>query len=254
MSLSFRIIPCLDVAQGRVVKGVNFKNLTDQGDPVELARHYYEEGADEITFLDVLATVENRGTFLDIVEKTAEHVFIPLTVGGGIRSTSDVKELLNSGADKISLNSAAIARPELISEISQDFGAQVIVLSLDVLADDSFSSGYVVTTHGGRKKSGLDVVEWIRNAEKRGIGEILLNSIDTDGTQMGFNLPLIELVRSVTDVPIIASGGAGSSQDFAPACIAGADAALAASIFHSGRISIEEVKTHLSEVGVVVRV
>lgn len=253
MSLSFRIIPCLDVAQGRVVKGVNFKNLTDQGDPVELAQHYYQQGADEITFLDVLATVENRATFLDIVEHTAEHVFIPLTVGGGIRSTTDVKDLLGSGADKISLNSAAIARPELISEISQDFGSQVIVLSLDVLADQAFKSGYVVTTHGGRKKTDLDLVDWIHTASERGIGEILLNSIDSDGTQMGFNLPLIELVRSVTDVPIIASGGAGSAQDFVPASHAGADAALAASIFHNGHISIADVKTELSDAGVMVR-
>lgn len=254
MSLSFRIIPCLDVAQGRVVKGVNFKNLTDQGDPVELARHYYHQGADEITFLDVLATVENRGTFLDIVELTAEHVFIPLTVGGGIRSTSDVKDLLDRGADKISLNSAAIARPQLLSEISQEFGAQVIVLSLDVLADDSYNSGYVVTTHGGRERTNLDVVDWIHAASERGIGEILLNSIDTDGTQKGFNLSLIELVRSVSDVPIIASGGAGSIQDFVQASIAGADAALAASIFHNGHISIAEVKAELSQAGIMVRV
>jgi imidazole glycerol-phosphate synthase subunit HisF len=253
MSLSFRVIPCLDVANGRVVKGVNFKNLTDQGNPVELAKHYYQQGADEITFLDVLATVENRGTFLDIVEQTAEQVFIPLTVGGGIRSTTDVKDLLHSGADKISLNSAAIARPELISEISHNFGSQVIVLSLDVLEDASFKSGYVVTTHGGREKTNLDLVDWITAASERGIGEILLNSIDSDGTQKGFNLPLIELVRSVTDVPIIASGGAGSAQDFVPASTAGADAALAASIFHNGQISIANVKTELSQAGVMVR-
>jgi cyclase len=254
LSLSFRIIPCLDVAQGRVVKGVKFKNLADQGDPVELATHYYHQGADEITFLDVLATVENRSTFLDIVEKTAENVFIPLTVGGGIRSASDVKEVLNSGADKISLNSAAISRPELFTEISDQFGSQVIVLSLDVLQDDSFQSGYVVTTHGGRKRTNLDLVDWILQASQRGVGEILLNSIDADGTQQGFNIPLIKLVRSVTDVPIIASGGAGSTKDFVPARHAGADAALAASIFHSGRISISDVKTELSDAGVKVRV
>lgn len=253
MSLSFRIIPCLDVAHGRVVKGINFKDLADQGDPVELASYYYLNGADELTFLDVLATVENRGVFLDIVEKTADSVFIPLTVGGGIRSVSDVSDALRSGADKISLNSAAITRPELISDISERFGSQVIVLSMDVLADASFPSGYVVTTHGGRTKTHLDAIEWLKIALQRGIGEILLNSIDADGTQRGFNIPLIERVRSETDVPLIASGGAGTAADFYPACTAGADAALAASIFHSERVSIAEVKKHLTDSGVMVR-
>lgn len=253
MSLSVRIIPCLDVADGRVVKGVNFLNLKDQGDPVELASYYYQQGADEITFLDVKATVENRSTMFDVVARTADAVFIPLTVGGGVRSVDDVAQLLAHGADKVGVNSAAIKRPDLIDEISGRYGAQVLVLSLDITRSNATPSGFVVTTHGGRELTDIDAVEWAREAINRGAGELLVNSIDADGTKNGFDLELISAVREVSSVPVIASGGAGSANDFPPAITAGADAALAASIFHTKAVTIGEVKAVLASEGFEVR-
>jgi cyclase len=253
MSLAVRVIPCLDVADGRVVKGVNFLNLTDQGDPVELAARYYEQGADELTFLDVKATVDYRSTMYDVVARTADAVFIPLTVGGGIRSADDVAKLLASGADKIGVNSAAIARPALIDDIAQRFGAQVIVLSLDVTRAATTPSGFVVTTHGGREKTSIDALEWASEAIGRGAGELLVNSIDADGTKAGFDIELVSAMRAISTVPVIASGGAGRASDFAPAIEAGADAVLAASIFHSGAVSIAEVKADLVAHGLTVR-
>jgi len=253
MSVAVRIIPCLDVADGRVVKGVNFLNLTDQGDPVELAQYYYKQGADEITFLDVTATVENRSTMFEVVARTADAVFIPLTVGGGVRTVEDVSQLLAHGADKVGVNSAAIKRPELIDEISSRYGAQVLVLSLDITRSAHTPSGFVVTTHGGRELTEIDALEWTREAIDRGAGELLVNSIDADGTKDGFDLELISAVREVSSVPVIASGGAGSARDFSPAISAGADAALAASIFHSKAVTISEVKNSLRADGFEVR-
>lgn len=253
MSLSVRIIPCLDVSAGRVVKGVNFRDLRDAGDPVELARSYYAQGADEVTFLDVSATVDGRETMYDVVARAADEVFIPLTVGGGVRSADDVARLLASGADKVSVNSAALARPLLIDEIASRFGAQVLVLSLDITRSDKAASGFVVTTHGGRTETEIDAVDWTREAQERGVGELLVNSIDADGTKMGFDLELISLITVNSHVPIIASGGAGRAQDFAPAVAAGADAVLAASIFHSGDVSISAVKKDLATHGYEVR-
>ncbi len=253
MTVAVRIIPCLDVADGRVVKGVNFLNLTDQGDPVELARYYYEQGADEITFLDVKATVENRGNMFDVVARTADAVFIPLTVGGGVRTVEDVAQLLAHGADKVGVNSAAIIRPDLIDEISSRYGAQVLVLSLDITRSVHTDSGFAVTTHGGRELTDIDALEWAREAINRGAGELLVNSIDADGTKDGFDLELISAVREISSVPVIASGGAGSADDFSPAISAGADAALAASIFHSKAVTISEVKDSLRGDGFEVR-
>lgn len=253
MTLACRVIPCLDVAAGRVVKGVNFENLRDMGDPVELAALYFAQGADELTFLDVTATVDDRLTTYDVVRRTAEEVFIPLTVGGGVRSAEDVARLLGVGADKVGVNSAAIARPELIGEIADRFGAQVLVLSLDVKRAEGTRSGFVVTTHGGRTATSLDALDWAREAIDRGAGELLVNSIDADGTKAGFDLELIALMRELSSVPVIASGGAGSAADFAPAVHAGADAVLAASVFHSGQLSIGDVKAALSSEGIVVR-
>ena len=253
MSLACRVIPCLDVAAGRVVKGVNFENLRDMGDPVELAALYYAQGADELTFLDVTATVDDRSTTYDVVRRTAEEVFIPLTVGGGVRSAEDVARLLGVGADKVGVNSAAIARPALIGEIADRFGAQVLVLSLDVKRSDATRSGFVVTTHGGRTATTLDAVDWASEAIERGAGELLVNSIDADGTRDGFDLELVALMREVASVPVIASGGAGKLSDFAPAVRAGADAVLAASVFHSGLFSIGDVKTQLMDEGIEVR-
>lgn len=253
MTLAVRVIPCLDVASGRVVKGVNFLDLKDQGDPVELAAQYYEQGADELTFLDVKATVDNRSTMFDVVARTADAVFIPLTVGGGIRTADDVSRLLASGADKIGINSAAIARPDLIDDIALRFGAQVTVLSLDVTRSPHTSSGFVVTTHGGRELTDIDAVMWATEAINRGAGELLVNSIDADGTKLGFDLELVAAMRDVSSVPVIASGGAGKTSDFAPAVEAGADAVLAASIFHSGAVTIAEVKADLSAHGITVR-
>lgn len=253
MSLAVRVIPCLDVAAGRVVKGVNFQNLRDMGDPVELAQHYVEQGADEVTFLDVTATVDNRATTYDVVRRTAEQVFVPLTVGGGVRSVDDVTRLLSVGADKIGVNSAAIARPDLIGEIADRYGAQVLVLSLDVKRATGTPSGFVVTTHGGRTETSLDALEWARESIERGAGELLVNSIDADGTRDGFDLELIRLMREVSSVPIIASGGAGEPHHFPPAIEAGADAVLAASVFHSGHLTVTDVKDALRGAGMTVR-
>lgn len=253
MALVCRVIPCLDVAAGRVVKGVNFENLRDMGDPVELAREYFRQGADELTFLDVTATVDERATTYDVVRRTAEEVFIPLTVGGGVRTTNDVARLLAVGADKIGVNSAAIARPGLVDEIADRFGAQVLVLSLDVKRSSSTPSGFVVTTHGGRTETALDALAWAREAIERGAGELLVNSIDADGTKAGFDLELVRLMREVSSVPVIASGGAGSADDFGPAVEAGADAVLAASVFHSGQLTIGDVKAAMRADGIAVR-
>jgi cyclase len=250
MGVAVRVIPCLDVAAGRVVKGVNFLNLRDAGDPVELARKYYEQGADEITFLDVKATVDNRDTMFETVKQTAEQVFIPLTVGGGVRSTEDVAKLLGHGADKVGVNSAAIARPALIDEIADRFGAQVLVLSLDVKRS---GGRFVVTTHGGREETDLDALDWAREAIERGAGELLVNSIDADGTKEGFDLELVGAMREISRVPVIASGGAGALPHFAPAVAAGADAVLAASVFHNGELTVGDVKDALSAEGIVTR-
>ncbi len=253
MTLSTRVIPCLDVDSGRVVKGVNFQDLVDQGDPVELAQRYGQQGADEVTFLDVTATVDGRATTLDMVRRTAETLFIPLTVGGGVRSVDDVATLLAHGADKISVNSAAIARPELIDEIAARFGAQVCVVSLDVTRDNTAPSGFVVTTHGGRQRTTIDALAWARESVERGAGELLVNSIDADGTKEGFDLELIRLLRPEVRVPLVASGGAGEREHFAPAIAAGADAVLAASVFHSGQFTVADVKEELAQSGVIVR-
>jgi len=247
-----RVIPCLDVAAGRVVKGINFEGLRDIGDPVELASRYYQEGADEVTFLDVHASSENRKTMLDVVTKCAEQVFIPLTVGGGISSLADVTSLLAAGADKVSVGSAGIATPALLEEIVREHGSQVLVISLD-LKRASRPSGFGVTSHGGKNLTDLDALQWIRQVEELGAGELLVNSIDADGTKSGFDLELVELIKSQSSLPVIASGGAGKVQDFVDAARAGADAVLAASVFHEGEISIGEVKKALSEASVEVR-
>lgn len=252
MTLSIRIIPCLDVTDGRVVKGINFTNLVDAGDPVEMASLYNSEGADELTFLDISASVIGRETTLDVVRRTAEQVFIPLTVGGGIRSVDDVDRLLRAGADKISINTAAIARPELIAEIADRFGSQVLVLSVDARRANT-DSGYEVTTHGGRESAGLDALKWVENACALGVGEILLNSMDADGTRAGYDIGMISAVRAITKVPLIASGGAGSQEDFAAALVAGADALLAASVFHFGVHRIGDIKGYLKGQGYPVR-
>ncbi|MEU4836285.1 imidazole glycerol phosphate synthase subunit HisF [Streptosporangium sp. NPDC023615] len=256
MTVAVRVIPCLDVDAGRVVKGVNFENLRDAGDPVELARRYDAEGADELTFLDITASSSDRSTMYDVVSRTAEQVFIPLTVGGGVRSVEDVDRLLRAGADKVGLNTAAIARPELLTEASQRYGAQCIVLSVDarrVVDGPPTVSGFEVTTHGGRRGTGIDAVEWARRGEELGVGEILLNSMDGDGTRDGYDLELIRLVRAAVSVPVIASGGAGSLEHFPPAVEAGADAVLAASVFHFGQLKIGDVKETLRLAGHPVR-
>jgi cyclase len=247
-----RVIPCLDVAAGRVVKGVNFEGLRDVGDPVELASRYYQEGADEVTFLDVHASSENRKTMLDVVTKCAEQVFIPLTVGGGISSLADVTSLLAAGADKVSVGSAGIANPALLEEIVREHGSQVLVISLD-LKRASRPSGFGVTSHGGKNLTDLDALEWIRQVEDLGAGELLVNSIDADGTKSGFDIELVELIKSKSSLPVIASGGAGKVEDFVEAARAGADAVLAASVFHEGEISIGEVKRALNQASVEVR-
>jgi cyclase len=252
MSLSVRIIPCLDVTDGRVVKGVNFTDLVDAGDPVEMASLYNLEGADELTFLDISASATNRETTYDVVARTAEQVFIPLTVGGGVRTVDDVDRLLRAGADKVSVNTAAIARPDLISEISHRFGNQVLVLSVDARRART-PSGFEVTTHGGRTSTGLDALSWIEDATQRGIGEVLLNSMDADGTRAGYDIGMISRIREISSLPLIASGGAGSLEDFAAAIEAGADALLAASVFHFGIHRITDVKKYLSEHGYPVR-
>ncbi|WP_203999022.1 imidazole glycerol phosphate synthase subunit HisF [Virgisporangium aurantiacum] len=251
MSVAVRVIPCLDVDAGRVVKGVNFVNLRDAGDPVELAAAYDAAGADELVFLDVTASSDGRATMLDVVRRTAETVFIPLCVGGGVRAVSDVDTLLRAGADKVGVNTAAIARPELISEIAERFGSQVLTLSLDVRRNDTGS--FEVTTHGGRRGTGIDAIEWAARAAELGAGEILLNSMDRDGTKDGFDLELITAVRAAVTIPVIASGGAGAVSHFPPAVRAGADAVLAASVFHFGELKIADVKHELSAAGVSVR-
>ena len=255
--LAVRVIPCLDVDAGRVVKGVNFANLRDAGDPVELAAVYDAEGADELTFLDVTASSSGRDTMLDVVRRTAEQVSIPLTVGGGVRAVADVDALLRAGADKVSVNTAAIARPELLAELARQFGSQCIVLSVDARTVPAGGvptrSGWEVTTHGGRQGTGIDAVEWARRGAELGVGEILLNSMDADGTKAGFDLPMLRAVRAVVTVPVIASGGAGAVGDFAPAVRAGADAVLAASVFHFGELTIGEVKAAMAAAGVTVR-
>ncbi|HSV65386.1 MAG TPA: imidazole glycerol phosphate synthase subunit HisF [Mycobacteriales bacterium] len=270
--VAVRVIPCLDVDAGRVVKGVNFAGLRDAGDPVELARRYDAEGADELTFLDVTASAQHRETTYEVVRRTAEEVFIPLTVGGGIRAVSDVDALLRAGADKVSVNTAAIARPELIAEIAERFGSQVLVLSLDVRRavgsaghphpsgtaghphpSGATPSGFEVTTHGGRRGTGIDAVWWAARGQELGVGEILLNSMDADGTRAGFDTELIRAVRAVSTVPVIASGGAGAAADFPPAVAAGADAVLAASVFHFGTLRIADAKAALRAAGHPVR-
>jgi len=252
MSLSIRIIPCLDVTDGRVVKGVNFTNLIDAGDPVEMASLYDTEGADELTFLDISASSSNRETTLDVVRRTAEQVFIPLTVGGGIRSVEDVDRLLRAGADKVSINTAAIVRPELIAEIADRFGSQVLVLSVDARRART-ESGFEVTTHGGREGTDIDALAWVEKACALGVGEILLNSMDADGTRAGYDIGMITAVRAISKVPLIASGGAGTLEDFARALDAGADALLAASVFHFGIHRIGDVKRYLDAQGYSIR-
>jgi len=251
VSVAVRVIPCLDVDAGRVVKGVNFVNLRDAGDPVELAAAYDAAGADELVFLDVTASSDGRATMLDVVRRTAETVFIPLCVGGGVRAVSDVDTLLRAGADKVGVNTAAIARPELISEIAERFGSQVLTLSLDVRRNGAGS--FEVTTHGGRRGTGIDAIGWATRAAELGAGEILLNSMDRDGTKDGFDIELIEAVRAVVSVPVIASGGAGALEHFPPAVAAGADAVLAASVFHFGQLSVPDVKAALRAAGHTVR-
>ena len=253
MTVAIRVIPCLDVHGGRVVKGVNFVALRDAGDPVELGACYDSEGADELTFLDISASVEGRETTLEVVRRTAETVFIPLTVGGGVGSVSDVDVLLRAGADKVAINTGAIRRPEVIGEVTRRFGNQVLVLSVDARRADWAPSGFEVTTHGGRTAAGLDAVEWARRGIDLGVGEILLNSMDADGMTAGFDLEMIAAVRARVDVPLIASGGAGRAADFPPAVAAGADAVLAATVFHYGTLRVGEVKAALNAAGYPVR-
>ena len=249
MSLSIRVIPCLDVADGRVVKGVNFLNLRDAGDPIELAAKYYADGADELTFLDVHATVDNRSTMYELVTACAEQVFIPLTVGGGIRAVDDVARLLGAGADKVSVGSAGIADPELLGQIANRFGNQVLVISLDLKRSDETESGFIVTSHGGRQETQLDALAWINKVIEFGAGELLVNSIDADGTRAGFDEEMLHAIRAISPIPLIASGGAGKATDFPKAAAAGADAILAASIFHEGSVSIAEAKAELKLAG-----
>jgi cyclase len=253
MTVAIRVIPCLDVDDGRVVKGVNFAGLRDVGDPVALARRYDSEGADELTFLDITASSDRRDTVLDVVRRTAEQVFIPLTVGGGVRSATDVDVLLRAGADKVSINTAAVDSPDVVSTIANRFGRQVLVLSLDARRAPGLASGFEVTTSGGRQGTGRDAVEWACTAVRLGAGEILLNAMDADGTQAGFDTELIRAVRGAVSVPVIASGGAGAVEHFAPAVGAGADAVLAASVFHFGIVEIREVKQALAGAGYPVR-
>lgn len=249
MSLSIRVIPCLDVADGRVVKGVNFLNLRDAGDPIELAARYYQDGADELTFLDVHATVDNRSTMYDLVTACAEKVFIPLTVGGGIREVEDVAKLLGAGADKVSVGSAGISNPQLLNAIANRFGNQVLVISLDLKRSTKTPSGFIVTTHGGRNETDLDALNWVSEVIERGAGELLVNSIDFDGTRSGFDVEMLEAIRQISNVPVIASGGAGKAEDFPDAAAAGADAILAASIFHEGSVTISGAKAALKAAG-----
>lgn len=253
MTLAVRVIPCLDVDNGRVVKGINFQELRDAGDPVELAKVYDAEGADELTFLDISASHQGRATTMDIVSRTAEQVFIPLTVGGGVGSVADVDRLLRAGADKVAINTAALRRPELVADIADRFGNQVLVLSVDARRAPGTDSGFEVTTHGGRQSAGRDAVAWAVEAARLGAGEILLNAMDADGTQDGFDLELIRMVRAAVSIPVIASGGAGKLEHFPPAIEAGADAVLAATVFHFGTLRIGEVKQTLAGAGYPVR-
>ncbi|HEU0213684.1 MAG TPA: imidazole glycerol phosphate synthase subunit HisF [Jiangellaceae bacterium] len=253
MTVAVRVIPCLDVDAGRVVKGVRFTDLRDAGDPVEMASAYDAEGADELVFLDITASSDDRSTTYDVVSRTAEQVFIPLTVGGGVRSVDDVDRLLRAGADKVGVNTAAVARPELVAEIAERFGAQVLVLSVDARRGGDTASGFEVTTHGGRRGTGIDAVEWAARAVSLGAGEILLNSVDADGTRDGYDLAMLAAVRAEVTVPVVASGGAGALQHFAPAVRAGADAVLAASVFHFGTLRIAAVKDALAAAGHPVR-
>jgi len=255
MSVAVRVIPCLDVSEGRVVKGVNFVGLVDAGDPVELARRYDEEGADELTFLDITATSDNRRSAYDMIRRTAEQVFIPLTVGGGVRTTDDIDALLRAGADKVSINSAAVARPEFLSEAANRFGSQCVVIAIDArrVTTPGCPSGFEVTTHGGRRGTGIDAVQWAELAEQSGAGEILLTSMDADGTKDGFDLQMLGLIRAAVGVPLIASGGAGALSHFPEAIAAGADAVLAASVFHFGELRIDAVKAQLAAAGYPVR-
>lgn len=253
MTLAIRIIPCLDINAGKVVKGVQFQDLVDVGDPVELARNYYAQGADEVTFLDVTASAQDRLAILDIVSRTADSVFIPLTVGGGIRTVDDVKALLHAGADKVSVGTAAVSDPSLLREISDSYGDQVLVVSLDIKKTHATSSGYELTTHGGKRVTGIDALLWIETNQGLGVGEFLLNSMDSDGTRAGFDVDLIRSVKDITGTPLIASGGAGNVQDFVQAAKAGASAVLAASVFHNHEINIDEVKQELRNQMIEVR-
>ena len=254
MALAKRIIPCLDVDNGRVVKGVNFVGLRDAGNPVDVAKRYNDEGADEITFLDITASSDNRNTILHIIEEVASQVFIPLTVGGGVRSVADVRRLLNAGADKASINTAAITNPDLVNEVSSFFGSQALVVAIDAKAVNADNTRWEVFTHGGRNATGLDAVEWALNMQARGAGEILLTSMDRDGTKIGFNLPLTRAISAAVDIPVIASGGVGNVQHLIDGVIKGkADAVLAASIFHFGEVSIREAKEAMRAAGIEVR-
>lgn len=253
MAETLRVIPCLDVKSGQVVKGINFEGLRVVGDPIELARDYFQQGADELCFLDVTASLEGRGALLDVVTKVAETVFIPLTVGGGIRTVSDVQQLLTAGADKVSVGSSAITNPKLLSEISNRFGSQVLVVSLDCKRSNETRSGYELTTHGGSKNTGVDLISWLSQAQSLGVGEILINSIDADGTKQGFDIAMTETVIKHCLMPVIASGGAGKLADFSEVSETGADAVLAASVFHLGELTVGQVKRQLSDTGVTVR-
>lgn len=254
MALAKRIIPCLDVKDGRVVKGVNFIGLRDAGDPVEAAKRYNGEGADELTFLDITASSDNRDTILHIIEEVAGQVFIPLTVGGGVRTVADIRRLLNAGADKVSINTAAVTRPDLIDEAAGFFGSQAIVAAVDAKAVNSENTRWEIFTHGGRNPTGLDAVEWAIEMQKRGAGEILLTGMDRDGTKQGFNLPLTRAVAEAVDIPVIASGGVGNVRHLIEGITEGkADAVLAAGIFHFGEIAIREAKRAMREVGIEVR-
>ena len=254
MALAKRIIPCLDVDNGRVVKGVNFVGLRDAGNPVDVAKRYNDEGADELTFLDITASSDNRDTILHVIEEVASQVFIPLTVGGGVRSVADVRRLLNAGADKAGINTAAVTNPDLINEASGFFGSQAIVVAIDAKAVNPENTRWEVFTHGGRKATGIDAVEWALNMQARGAGEILLTSMDRDGTKIGFNLALTRAVSEALDIPVIASGGVGNVQHLVEGVKEGkADAVLAASIFHFGEYTVPEAKAYMAERGIVVR-
>jgi imidazole glycerol-phosphate synthase subunit HisF len=253
MTVAVRVIPCLDVDAGRVTKGVRFLDNIDVGDPVELARAYDAEGADELVFYDITASSQSRDTTFDVVRRTAEQVFIPLTVGGGVRTVEDIDKLLRAGADKVSLNTAAVERPDVLGEGALRFGSQCIVLSVDARRADWAPSGFEVTTHGGRRSADLDLVEWVERGQDLGAGEVVVNSMDRDGTRDGFDLAMLRAVRAAVSVPVVASGGAGLLAHFAPAVAAGSDAVLAASVFHFGDLRIRDVKKSLGAAGYEIR-